>query len=94
MLPAAGRKFFLSFCYKNFIGIDIGKFSFVVAVYNANETNEYENSASGIAKFLDEYQIQLIDALCILETTGGYEMELLLTLCHKQVECVMHTLIY
>ena len=29
--------------YKNFIGIDIGKFSFVVAVYNANETNEYEN---------------------------------------------------
>ena len=27
----------------------------------------------------------LIDSLCILETTGGYEMALLLSLCNKSI---------
>lgn len=67
--------------YQNFIGIDIGKFSFVVASLDKKTTSEYQNSAAGIAEFIDEYKEVLPDALTVLETTGGYELELLYTLC-------------
>ena len=67
--------------YNNHIGIDIGKFSFVVAVYNQKETREFDNDAAGINLFVKHYKSMLADGLCILETTGGYEMRLLLTLC-------------
>lgn len=40
--------------YQNFIGIDIGKFNFVVAVYNDKQTKEYENNYAGIAEFIKE----------------------------------------
>lgn len=66
--------------YHNFIGIDIGKFSFVVASHEAKMTNEYENSVVGITQFLEEYQDRLSNSLCVLETTGGYELELLYSL--------------
>ena len=66
--------------YNNFIGIDIGKFNFVVGVYGNKNTKEYENNITGFAEFIKEHQDLLGDSLCILETTGGYEMELLLTL--------------
>jgi transposase len=65
----------------NFIGIDIGKFTFVVAASENTTTNEYENSSDGIAKFLEDYKKILPDALSVLETTGGYELKLLYTLC-------------
>lgn len=71
--------------YQNFIGIDIGKFNFVVAIYNNKQTKEYENNAAGIAEFMNDYQHLFANALCILETTGGYEMELLLTLCDQKL---------
>ncbi len=71
--------------YNNYIGIDIGKFSFVVAVYGSKKTNEYENSSSGIKSFLNDFNNKLKTSLCILETTGGYEQRLLLTLCHEHV---------
>jgi len=67
--------------YQNFIGIDIGKFKFVVAVLNKKTIAEYDNSSDGIAKFIKDYQDALPDALVIMETTGGYELELLYTLC-------------
>lgn len=67
--------------YHNFIGIDIGKFTFVVAVHGKDSTNEYDNSFDGIAKFIEEFQEDLPYSLSILETTGGYELELLYTLC-------------
>lgn len=66
--------------YHNFIGIDIGKFSFIVALHETKITHEYENSSTGISQFIEEYQGMLSDSLCILETTGGYELELLYTL--------------
>lgn len=69
--------------YDNFVGIDIGKFSFVVAVYNQKQIKEYDNDAVGIKAFLQDYQKFLSNGLCILEVTGGYEMRLLLTLCDK-----------
>lgn len=71
--------------YNNFVGVDIGKFTFVVAVYNQKQTKEYDNTAEGIKEFLKEYRGILSKGLCILETTGGYETRLLLTLCAKNI---------
>ena len=64
--------------YNNFIGIDIGKFSFVTAIYDKKQTKEYQNNSEGIAKFIHDHQDILGGTLCIVETTGGHEMELLL----------------
>jgi transposase len=69
--------------YQNFIGIDIGKFNFVVSVNSTNTTKEFTNNDEGIAKFFQHYQHILENSLSILETTGGYEMALLLSLCKK-----------
>lgn len=71
----------MSLC-NNFIDIDIGKFNFVVATHGTKNT-EYENKSSGIRTFIKEFRKELVSSLCILETTGGYETELLLTLCNK-----------
>ena len=70
--------------YNSFVGVDIGKFSFVVAVYNQKQTKEYTNDAIGIKAFMKDYHKYLSKGLCILETTGGYEMRVLLTLCEKE----------
>lgn len=67
--------------YKHFIGIDIGKFSFVVVMHGNKAVDEYENTSSGIKEFIKTYKKQLPMSLCILETTGGYEMGVLLELC-------------
>lgn len=69
--------------YNNFIGIDIGKFNFVVAVYGQKSFKQYENTPSGIDKFMNEYEKVLPGALCVLEPTGGYELRLLLALCEQ-----------
>jgi len=69
--------------YKNFIGIDIGKFNFVVAVHGQKSIKEYENTSSGIDDFLNDFKDGLSNGLCVLEPTGGYEMRLLLALCDK-----------
>ena len=69
--------------YTKFIGLDIGKFNFVVANYGNKMTKEYENNLSGINFFLKDYKSLLSSSLCVLETTGGYETKLLLTLCDK-----------
>lgn len=69
--------------YQNFIGIDIGKFNFVVFSNDKNTTDEYENTDNGIEKFIDRYKGILPNALCVLETTGGYELNLLYTLCNN-----------
>ena len=66
--------------YNKFIGIDIGKLTFYAAAHGDKKINEYENNAEGIELFIKDYQKELPIALCILETTGGYEMRLLLTL--------------
>lgn len=66
--------------YNNYVGIDIGKTLFVVAVYGEKKTYTYENDPVGINKFLKDLKKRK-NALCILETTGGYEMRLLLSLC-------------
>ncbi len=69
--------------YNDFIGIDIGKLSFVVTVYGSKKFKEYENNPEDIERFLKDYDSVLSKGLSVLETTGGYEMRLLLTLCEK-----------
>ena len=70
--------------YNNFIGIDIGKFSFVTSLQGSKKISEYENTPSGIADFIRDHKENLAESLCILETTGGYEMELLTTLYNEK----------
>ena len=67
--------------YNNFVGVDIGKFSFVVAIHGQKQVKEYDNDPHGIKSFIKDYKKYLSQGLCILETTGGYEMRLILTLC-------------
>lgn len=69
--------------YTNFIGIDIGKLNFVVAMHGSKKIAEYENTFEGIDSFLKDYRSVLAKSFIVLETTGGYEMRLLLTLCDK-----------
>lgn len=69
--------------YTNFIGLDIGKFTFVASVYGRKTTKEYENNLSGIKIFLKDHKGLLPQSLCVLETTGGYEMRIALSLCDK-----------
>jgi transposase len=38
------------------IGIDIGKYSFVVALHGNKKIDEYENTPSGIDEFLNCYK--------------------------------------
>jgi transposase len=66
--------------YTNFFGIDIGKSGFVISLYGAKSTREYDNSSSGIAQFVEDHKDLLPNALCVLETTGGYELEVLYSL--------------
>jgi transposase len=66
--------------YNNYVGIDIGKTFFVVAVHGERKTYQYANDAEGINRFSKDLKKRK-NPLCILETTGGYEMRLLLGLC-------------
>jgi transposase len=71
--------------YPNFIGIDIGKFTFFASRHGWQETKEYKNNDQGMKEFLRDHKKILSTALCILETTGGYEMELLYLLCEQKI---------
>lgn len=63
------------------MGIDIGKFSFIVAIHDKKSTFEYANTSDGIAQFIADHQDILPNTLVVMETTGGYELELLYTIC-------------
>ena len=69
--------------YNNFIGIDIGKYNFVVSVHEQKTTKEYDNTAAGITEFIQDKKETLSTGLCVLEVTGGHEMLLLLRLCDE-----------
>ena len=71
--------------YQNCIGIDIGKFTFVANLHSNKDTHEYENAPQGMGQFLRDFKRELPKSLVVLETTGGYEMQVLLTLVHENV---------
>jgi transposase len=68
--------------YQHFMGIDIGKFEMVVAAYGSNQTQTFENSLKGWRALVKQFRLQLSHTLVILETTGHYELGLLLYLNH------------
>lgn len=69
--------------YHYFMGIDMGKYSFVVNVFGEKTTNEYENTSAGIAQFTQDQKTHLPDALCVVEATGGYESAFLYACVEK-----------
>ena len=66
--------------YNSFIGMDIDKCNFAVAI-NVQKETDYKNIFG--------------QSLCILENTGEYELELLYTLCgykiavHRADTCIV-----
>ena len=70
--------------YHFFIGIDISKDTFVVAQQGAKKSITYANDKKGFIKFCKEYRQLLLKGLVILETTGGYEIELIKYLQDKK----------
>jgi transposase len=71
--------------YSKFIGIDIGKFEFAVAVHGSTKVVFYENTNAAIGNFLSEFKDILTNALCILEPTGGYESNVMNALHNKDI---------
>lgn len=71
--------------YYNFIGIDISKKTFTVGQYGIQVTKNFENTAQGFREFCKEYKNALSNCLVVLETTGGYEMELTKFLLKKEI---------
>ncbi len=49
--------------YHNFIGIDIGKFSFFVSVHGQQDVREFDNDSKAISSFLKAYITQAMDTL-------------------------------
>ncbi|NCX93462.1 MAG: IS110 family transposase [Gammaproteobacteria bacterium] len=71
--------------YQNFIGIDIGKENFVVAVHASKTVLTFSNDLAGFKKFYTEQKNVLSNGLVILETTGGYESAVIEYLQGKKV---------
>lgn len=71
--------------YQNFIGIDISKVDFAVAQHLTKEVKVFSNTTQGFEDFLEYYSNILNHSLCVLETTGGYEFNLLRFLKSKEI---------
>lgn len=71
--------------YQCFIGIDIGKNEFVAALHGESQVKCYPNTPQGNAAFLEDYKTVLGNALVVLESTGGYEKEVLELLTEQQI---------
>ena len=63
--------------YHKYIGIDIGKSSFFVAIHGQKDVNSYSNNRQGFSEFYKAHKNSLENGLVVLETTGGYEMALI-----------------
>jgi transposase len=63
--------------YHNFIGIDISKDEFHVAVFGNNTVTQFANSEKGFKDFAKANKEFLVNGLVVLEATGGYEAALL-----------------
>jgi transposase len=72
--------------YTHFIGIDIGKNNFDVAVNgSAAKPLRFANSGEGFAAFEAAFEEQLGNAFVVVEATGGYEAELLARLLKRKI---------
>jgi transposase len=71
--------------YQKFIGIDISKETFVVSLHNKKGVNEFKNIVAGFELFLQQFTEILQCSLVVLETTGGYEMNLVQYLVSRHI---------
>lgn len=71
--------------YHNFIGIDISKDEFHVAVYEKDGVLKFDNNNKGFKGFETEHAKILKQSIIVLETTGGYESALLGFLCKHNI---------
>ncbi|APC91943.1 MULTISPECIES: IS110 family transposase [Francisella] len=71
--------------YHNFIGIDISKNDFVVAIHGKKKTFKYLNNLTGFDEFLSDHPILKDKSFVVVETTGGYEKALLEYLITKNI---------
>jgi len=71
--------------YQHFIGIDISKGDFWVALYKKDEVKRFINDKKGFRAFYKAFKEKLKEGLVILETTGGYELALVNYLQEQQV---------
>lgn len=69
--------------YNKFVGIDIGKYEFVVGRHDHHRTKQYSNDHEGIALFMEAYEVDSETTLFVIEPTGGYELLLLSSLCAR-----------
>jgi transposase len=71
--------------YQDYIGIDIGKSEMAVYSHHLGEVNFFPNNQQGYKQFCKKYSL-LPQALVILETTGGYEVEMAGFLVDQQID--------
>ncbi len=72
--------------YIHFIGIDVSKEWFDVAVHaQAAKPQRFPNSGAGFAAFAKRFAAELPQALVVLESTGGYETALIAFLLARKV---------
>jgi transposase len=72
--------------YTHFLGIDIGKNNFDVAVNgSAAKPLSFANNGEGFAAFATAFEKQLDGAFVVVEATGGYEAELLDWLLKRKI---------
>lgn len=61
--------------YQNFIGIDISKNTFAAASHVNKVAKIFSNDRAGFESFMESYKPFLSNALIVLETTGGHELQ-------------------
>ena len=73
--------------YSYYIGIDIAKRTFDVAVHGqAAKPQRFQNSSEGFAAFVKDYADLLPASFIVLEATGGYENALLMYLYENNLD--------
>lgn len=72
--------------YHNFIGIDISKADFAVSVYGDKKVSKFANNLEGFEELLEDTPVIAENTLVVLETTGGYEKELLCFLLANNIK--------
>lgn len=71
--------------YHNFVGIDISKNEFHVAIYGMGKVTIFNNNHAGFKDFNKANKQILANALVVLEATGGYEAALLQYLQNNKI---------
>ena len=71
--------------YKSFVGVDIGKSFFDVAIIGDPKIYRYENTNQGFKKCFKKHLNIFCEALVVMEATGGYEKALALFLTFQNI---------